>query len=432
MKFTIVLLLGFLLSCSITPKQVYKASGETATLLDETKPIKAVFLSQYVENTDQVKIDDQFAATVKIAKAVLPVLKADQKLYFVGESRGFERLVHNLSELPPQLAHIDARPYQWMQDLFEFGHSQEELISFVSYGNHSMLDTVASVMKTAEVGSEQRIHMLTANAVHGTVGGNFERWPYSVGVIGSSDFVSESAALAFSHQFFSKQDKIIVLPTSWLNIGHMDEVVRLVRYQQGAKCELTFLINDTSLALKLLQKSKDLYFLDEMEYGQSRFSEIGTMKEICAHDQYKCSTGLLNSKALDIFKGNKEMSLVLAEVNKSFSEIKKKITTAYKEQNPSCKVSFVTAPMLYLASIKDNKIQNRSARAVFPSLTNGLLINNKYIVADPGNLNFRRNFTETMKKLSIEVIYVPLGKELFTGSQWDGHVHCMTQVLRGK
>ena len=435
MKLLTCLLLIGLLGCSSVPKQVYKASGEAATLIDESKPIHAVFLSEPTESDGKAKIDDQFSATIKISKTILPVLSKEQRLYFVGSLQSYNRLLQNLGTQPSNLSHVEAKPYMWIQDLIEFGDSKEGLVSFVSYGNHSMLETVTAIMKTVEPGSENRIQMLESNAIHGTVGGNFERWPHNVAAMGISDFPTEESASSFAKQIFPQEDKLLLLPTSWLNIGHMDEVVKLLRYQVGQagdQCELTFLINNPELALRLLQQNPKHYLLDEMEYGQSRMQHIDTMKELCSYDSFKCSTGLLNEKALQIYKQHQTLSTVFKDTVKSFKELKEKIITEYKNTAPPCQIRFVEAPMLYSASLSAGALVPRSGRAIFPSLTNGLLINNKYIVADPGNFSFRKEFTKIMKKNGFEVVYVPLGKELFTGSPWDGHIHCMTQVLRRK
>lgn len=91
---------------------------------------------------------------------------------------------------------------------------------------------------------------------------------------------------------------------------------------------------------------------------------------------------------------------------------------------------WIEAPALYLIPANRYSSQNRSGRSVFPSLANGLLIRDNYIVADPGNPSFRDDFAKSMKSIGITVHYVPSGKELFKGELADGHIHCMTQVFR--
>lgn len=400
---------------------------ERPTLQDESRPIHRVFLSEPTENDGRPSAKDNFSATVKIAKAVLPVLKEGQQLVYVGSEKAYVRLKDAIGTA--KLAHVVAPPYMWLQDLIEFAETKNGLVGVMSAGDRSVAYTAIAIMQSVVPDTVELKVLKMHTGAMGSIGGNFELWPGEIGIIGTSDFSSLESLAAFSKQIFREGTQVVNLPTSWLYIGHVDEVVKLISYRPGDSCELQLLINSTERALSVLRDERNSPFLDELELGGGRISQIDSIARLCKMKRLPCR-GLRNHQVFEAYTADPQMKASTTLLQAEFNEIKRLVTDVYSKRLPSCRLKWIEAPALYLAPIENSKLKSRAALPVFPSLTNGLLINGSYVVADPGNPTFRKQFARSMESVQVKVIYVPLGRELFRGKISDGHIHCMTQVLR--
>lgn len=393
---------------------------------EETARIQSVLISEATKNDGRPSGTNSLSATKKIASEFLKAMDSRQRLYFVGSLESFERLTKQLSD--SRLQHIPSEPYMWLQDLVEFGNDHEGLAAFVSYGNLLMRQTVEEIMKVVSPHSPNRIKILSSSAVHGTTGGNLERWPGAVGVIGTSDFESEESTERFARQIFPKET-LLKIPTSWLEIGHVDEVLKILRYRPGPNCEVEFLVNSPAKALSLLKRNSSEYFLSELEFGSTRFQEISSIRNICDLGNFRCSE-FKNRDVAELFARDLNLSTWIERVRSIQNDTIQLVNEVYAERMPQCSVTWIEVPALYLPPLEGHKIGSRKGRSIFPSLTNGVFLNDTYLVADPGNNAFREEVKLVLESRGIKVRFVPLGREIFKGDSFDGHLHCMTQVIR--
>jgi hypothetical protein len=322
---------------------------EKIVLQEESRPIQYVFVSEPTENNGDLLLEDKFLVTEKIFEALLPALYKTQKAYFVGSPQSFRRLVRNKKFSDSSIGHIDSKPYMWLQDLIEFAETTSGPTAVVSYGNLTMIDTVKNMVRSVN-SKDPEIRILKSKAVHGTGGGNIEKWPGQIGVLGSSDFETDQSMTEFARQIFPTET-FLKIPTSWLTIGHVDEVVKLLEYKPNNRCELLFLINSPDKALEILDKHANQIFLDELEYHGKRISEIKSIQQLCQQGDLDCKRPRNGAIRSVLSRGQLKAALDVAKLN--LLSIKEAIIDKYKAQLPNCSVRWIEAPSIYLIAMKN-------------------------------------------------------------------------------
>lgn len=466
MSFRILLCCCLVFAACFKPKSAQKPSEPqkksapnplTYYLQSEDRPVKAFMLSEPTDNQGK-KDPKMFPAVVEIARAIGDSMAADQKLLFLGSPEAFDKVA---ASFPPakkeQLKHLNVKPYMWLQDLFEVyenGRGDYEL--HVPGVNSSLLARVDELAQhiPGALGEEREVHVRhipTFTGIHGTTGGNFERWLDHVGFVGSSDLDGEGDyyhedddpmnmstpnrwAEVFGNGIFSNKFSAGILQTSWMYLGHLDEVVKPILFKKNP-CSVTALINAPRLAIELLEKNPKEPLVHQLQKPGRKNKDIISISQLCRDFKIKNCEQI---KMGDLLEGNKKVGdfLTLQSIAAS-SQAGGVISPIHMHMEllePKCEIHWVEVPALYLGTLeKDGEytgIKYRSGSAVFPSLTNGLMVNGTYVVLDPGNRIFRQETEERLKAVGVKVRFVAATRELFDGGAATGQLHCMSQLIR--
>lgn len=122
-----------------------------------------------------------------------------------------------------------------------------------------------------------------------TQGGNVEPGGGGICLIGSKDFIDNRRDLSkIGAEFCSNPRKIIEVPTDELYVGHADEVIKSISFENSPRgCKATYLIASPRKALELLgsnasetlvdQEAKDRSGWDEVERASQRSTICGIL-----------------------------------------------------------------------------------------------------------------------------------------------------------
>lgn len=284
------------------------------TLLDETYPTQAFLISDYPQiNSEEGRTTSQNFIN-KIIKSY-EFENVPQMMLMVETSGEFtdfkdntkEELIKNkvspekIEKILAQLTHVPINNYPWQQDWFEafvdlktgtpiikqmgsYGRIEDDAGERVKKAG--MMCNIESGKKLEENFNFYSKDQRTANRSlpGGEMGGNVEGAPGGFCLIG--DNLGKSVAM----QVCNEEDNIIQLQTSWLLVGHVDEVFKIIptQFKDGRplECEFTLMSASPKKALELMKDPKlgKLPFTEfnnpdsdpeEMRYSRTDTREVG-------------------------------------------------------------------------------------------------------------------------------------------------------------
>jgi len=406
--------------------------------LSNDYPVKVVVIS---ESGTAVVSDDSIKIPLEIARTLLHVLGNDTPMiFFCGRAVSFAKLKKLLfakdksklgENLAAKLIHVDDdRPILWQQDVFQTYHNPDggvvirQCEGYLPQNKGPSLSSLISALNNIGIKAVSGQAFSTQQAWLGGVGGNIEVISQNFGVVGTSEFTREK--LMLFQQDVLPGINVGSMSTSWLPLGHIDEVlVPIGLTKTKDSCEASALVVDTNLALKLLADNLDLPFYDILRDG-----ELPSSVELLQNGKRKATNRDVIqwiNKSSDILKWN---NIIQKEINES----KKSLQELYKNDK-KCVVNFIPVPALFLTTKFNNKgdkrinVLKQLAVSVLPSLTNGVLINGHYFLADPGNEAFRKSLSNTLHAMNLSVHFIPVTSLMHTGSSTDGFVHCVVNLI---
>ena len=122
---------------------------------------------------------------------------------------------------------------------------------------------------------------------------------------------------------------------------------------------------------------------------------------------------------LSFEKENSSVSKLNLQLQKKFDEYKAQLTRA---SSSLCKLNFIEVPILYTLPKSYSRIVYVTK---YPSLTNGLLLGDRYFVVDIDNNEIKLFFEKSLVGVGLKVIWLPLKKELYSDGIVDGYLHCL-------
>ncbi|MCM2277444.1 MAG: protein-arginine deiminase domain-containing protein [Oligoflexia bacterium] len=349
-----------------------------------------VFPAKFILLSEDPNSNPPETVPATITTAILDELKQESpRIVFVGTEATFARLKKvvsvraGMSLTDRKLSLYLAQPVRFQQDVFEsFYQKQNKSILIRQFQGYAPvnkgpdLTQLPSILSTESISARIGEPMNQHGAWLTGVGGNVESTSFGLNLVGSGEF-SRDNLRNFSTGIFPNGNTTL-FDTSWLALGHVDEVLVEIRSQtESGKCKSTFAINSPKLGLR--------------------------------------------------FGGNEDRSIAALNdrLQIKFDGYKAQLTAAAKG---SCDVAFVDVPILY------RKPQAQNERVVhataYPSLTNGLLISQRYFVVETGNKEVETFFENSLKKLGIKVIWLRLRDHLYSHGLIDGYLHCLTNSIR--
>jgi protein-arginine deiminase len=218
----------------------------------------------------------------------------------------------------------------------------------------------------------------------------------------------------FAEYLCGPQSNEIVIRTSWLAVGHVDEVVAVVpkRGQGPNGCNFSVLISSPRKAIDLLVTDGESQFL---EYPSQKKSPLFQIK------------GFKNEQILDKIRTHANFNSINQLAQKELDQIRLILEDKILARFPQCKPEFIEVPALYRTKETDGSDMDSEAIALFPTLVNLVAIENTIISPNPHNKVFRSYMENIYQNLGLEVVFLDSYDYAFLAL---GDVHCATQTAR--
>lgn len=259
------------------------------SILDETYPTQAFVISDgpQMKTAQSSKVTSQYINTIiksydfeNVPQIFVPVYYEEDFLEVVDKVKS--QLVkakiapEKIEGILSQISHVQSTNYTWQQDYFEsfvdLKTGTPVLREFESYlGGRPM--TVGAVKKMEDKGRECSVvqgellkseypkydssasDLLEVSIGSGEMGGNVDGAPGGLCLFG--DNLSKKLA----KNFCGSEDNFIQLQTSWLSVGHVDEVFKIIpsNFNDGRpkECQFSLMAASPKKALELLEAPKN-------------------------------------------------------------------------------------------------------------------------------------------------------------------------------
>jgi hypothetical protein len=275
--------------------------GDQQVLVSENNPVGVVVVSATVNHpfSDQV-----------IKKVLTGAGDKTPMIIVAGRKEEFDKLLNSVKEMPgteaekkrwlSSIVHAPGSPYPWQQDYMQSyvdPHTGKLIMSQITgYGrNQDGYNQFMSVAK--DCGIRSGTPLSSERHRNGAAGGNIETLPGGICMLGDGDFEANEYE-AYANKVCGK-DRIKV-PTSWLSVGHTDEIIKVVRNnRRQPPCDFSISVASPKKALELLQKDPNGSFLNfgtsdknpETDPYTQRTTKGGGLSVMC-----RARLKLLNSK----------------------------------------------------------------------------------------------------------------------------------------
>ena len=258
-----------------------------ASILPETFPTGAIVVS----NGSGVESEVDRAFTTSVVEQVVRATSSDGRvplIVLVGASESTQNHIRQqiqaldvspeikrkaLNALKPTVSLVSgSNRFVWQQDYFEvFTHPDGRMrIRAVEgyenqdFTNEASQDAVKSIARATydcgfRVGPSLKSIDQTNN---GHAGGNIEGMPGGFCLLGSSD-LSDAEWHAYAQQFCGRDPhKRIKVPTSWLTVGHTDEIMKVIKNNnpKEGQCDFSIALSSPQKAIELLEQNPQSSF----------------------------------------------------------------------------------------------------------------------------------------------------------------------------
>lgn len=255
-----------------------------STLLDETYPAQAFVISNdpIIKSLQSANFTSSYINSIaksydyeNIPQIFVPVTTEDDFNKIVSKAKLMLEASHikknKIEKILAQITHIPSQSYTWQQDYFEAvvdlktGHPV--LREFESYTKYRP-ETLGVLEKIQKLGNECQItkgkvflsrHVNDTGQTkdssfrNGEMGGNVEGAP------GGFCLTGDNQAKKFATQYCGNEANIIQLQTSWLAVGHVDEIFKIIpsEFNDGrpVKCNFSLMAASPKKALELMNES---------------------------------------------------------------------------------------------------------------------------------------------------------------------------------
>lgn len=281
MKKHSLLLLNFLLLASgasaleCPPNNAPLCPDSGSTLLDETYPTQAFimsngpsFKSKPPPSKEHLAVTRNYINTIIKSYDYKNVPQIMLAVYNESEFNSYKTMIKadlekkklkadEIEKIVSQLTHMPSPNYTWQQDYFESfvnletGRPEVRHIDSYSRMSKSVTGKMAEVGQACRVTQGESIATDYKSFGSGEMGGNIEGAP------GGFCLVGNNMGPEFSKSFCGKEENVINLNTSFLSVGHVDEIFKIIPNHANDgrpnECKFSLMAASTSKALSLLK-----------------------------------------------------------------------------------------------------------------------------------------------------------------------------------
>jgi|GEM_PF-1890556 len=307
----------------------------------------------------------------------------------------------------------------------------------------------------------------------GVDGGNIEALPGGICAVGMANFTNIADWSTYVDQFCAKESQNrILVPTSWLNVGHTDEVLKLIRNHGSgvqAPCDFSLVVASPDKALELLKaNSKDLFldFAGNIPVANERVKKYRGLRLLCeavkqlqptsAGTQQKIKLHaatlhpkrsvadqnaetpvpdeclqITNGDVAEVLRTNANFGdynhLVQLQMNALKTELAAKLGAKF----PQCQIDFVDAPDLFFGAPLTRMptgvgLPPTQGLSILPNPSNSMTVNDTVISPEPGNSSFKTYLKAQYESRKLNAEFV----DTFDYAHvFEGNLHCATHTL---
>jgi hypothetical protein len=318
--------------------------------------------------------------------------------------------------------------------------------------------------------------------VNGMFGGNIEGGPGGLCLLGDDHF-ADGQWDEYAKSACANSKAIVKVPTKFLSVGHVDEVVTTVRVPgKKAPCDFAILVASPREGLKALRKNPKAQAVSyagadqktnyERTLYQAERLAPSPFEDVCQAYFNQRENRSIESKArsrsvswvdrlipralaetkpgaggaqdgcdqvpsgdlAEAIQKDPELGPYNESIQKDLDRFKQDYAAALKAANPTCgEPTLIDVPDLFHGKTveKDGKIvaaegDSWNGLSVYANPTNDVQIGKTVLLPDPGNENFRHALNEKLEALGLKTDYV----DTFFAHAKQGNLHCSTNVIR--
>lgn len=263
----------------------------------------------------------------------------------------------------------------------------------------------------------------------------------------------------FAEHYCGNRRNEVVISTDWLAIGHVDEIISVVKKPNiQAPCDFALVAASPSKAIELMKGDPDALFgayytrntsIDRQKLAESR-AQSEAIQSVCTKvAEHRSSmkkpaidcTKLMNRDVVEAFS-NTDIGILNRLIQGKMDETKKTIRAKLKQRLPQCSVEIVDVPDLFytFSFLVEKKgadpkspIEQRyelpegAIVSVVPNPTNHVISGTTVIYPHPQNDAFASYLEKTYKRLGV----TPNPIDSFEyGHVGAGNVHCASNAIR--
>ncbi|QDK39348.1 protein-arginine deiminase family protein [Bdellovibrio sp. NC01] len=442
------------------------------SILDESYPAKFIVMS---DAANQGYLEDKMSLLTKVIPEVLQ--DPNMHVLLIAKKNNFAALQKNLSEeQKKRLQRISKVPStNWMQDpwvvQFDSKSGAPILRPLLKYNGNfdsvKLLQALSSAMKpelSATI-SAGLSNSKSSDAMSGQYGGNFLAMG-ALCLVGSSNLKDQFAPIA---KQVCGSATVMKVPTSFLNVGHADEVVKalpVVKLSAESSCPMAIMIASPRKAKKLMQENPDdvlfdfrdnngeplrkedaLVQLEDRRYyrmlcmrmmGKKRKTPTARwIEDSFPTDEATQNVDLApclsfkNKDFLNFFKEHSDYEKAMDHVQERMDGFIKDLTAQVKKDRPQCALNVIEVPQYFAGKIRQTirhgfKPRIESAQSLFPNPSNGEVFGDKYLLPDPVNTSFRKDLTQSLTAIGLKPVFL----DTHFAHRLQGNFHCSEKTIR--
>lgn len=468
-------------------------------LVPETYPVGAVVIS------DTGGAGQESGFTAEVVTKVLTASGENNPILILPVSDDtMGRVRSRIDELPvsqelkqkykKSLLHIKTGSFTWQQDYMQaFTNPKTGKIVLREVEGYDKLDGRAAVANSVESIVSQAKDCgitqgppLSGTIVSGMLGGNIETLPGDVCLLGDDHFKSAKDWKEYANQVcLPGAGNRVQVPTSWLFVGHSDEVIKVVRNKNGkAPCDFSVAVASPKKALELLRKNpkdplldfsnirglqsgslvkdringasgtqklcKEIKYLREFpdihkdsktEQGVSQLFKIEHLLFTKAHaggyvsdlvnNDFGCDN-MTNDEVYQAFSTIPDLKIYNQVVQEKMDALKLEVAKKLKAKFPQCETDFIDFPNLFIGGAMVMNANGKyelpmgQGESLLPNPTNAISIHDTVISPDPSNTAFKKYIQEEYSKRGLKSDFVDTFEY---AHKISGNLHCSTNTF---
>lgn len=388
------------------------------------------------------------------------------------------------------LVHIKDGGYTWQQDYMQpfvdpkTGQVILRRVYNYFWSGESYQKVSGALAGCGFIAGEPLVPNQSKQYPSGAKAGNIETLPGGICMVGTDNFASKEDYNAYAKQACGNNPADLVsVPTSWMMVGHTDEVVRVVRNKsRKAPCDFSVVVASPKKALEILKQNPNDDFLgfsgntkeNKKKLTDRRIGEAEGLKLLCKkiaiqraggglspkNRPVKANSGtaqtfplqrillteaiaaeqsnlanscqnISNAEIVQLLQQDQNLKTYNELVQREMDSLKADIQAKMKNKLPSCEMDFIEAPDLFyggevVEGPNGPELPRNMGLSILPNPANSITANDTLISPEPGNEAYKKYLTDEYRKRGLTPEYV----DTFDYSHMsNGNLHCATNTI---